>query len=79
MKAKIFNTIVGIIGIGSMVNYAFEAGMNASLGALFGIGLWTFVVSLVGTIGIVSYESAMQERREREYVEMLKKAYSYKR
>lgn len=75
MKAKIFNTLVAIVGMGSMVTYAMNAGVNTNLGTLVMLGVGTSIVSLIGTVALIGMEDRKNARKEREYVEMLEKAY----
>lgn len=78
MKVKIFNTLIAIAGIYAMVNHVMTAGNDASLGTLALIWAGMGVVSIVGTMALVSMDTAKQNRREKQYVESLEKAYAMK-
>jgi hypothetical protein len=75
MKYTIFNTLTGLGGIGSMISYAMEAGVNMEFGPLIGIWAITGAVSVIGTLALASYDGAKQNRREKEYAEFLAKQY----
>jgi uncharacterized membrane protein len=79
MKITIFNTLTAVAGIYAMVKYAMAAGMAASFGPLVAIWAITGAVSLIGTIAMVSIDSAKQNRKEKEYAEFLSKAYAVKK
>ena len=73
-KCTIFNTLTGIVGIGGMIDYAMTAGVNMEPGILGAYIGGTFLVSLVGTVALVSLETMKQNKREKELVEAMRKA-----
>lgn len=75
MKFKIYNTVVGLVGSAAMVKYVLTAGMAATWGGLGTIMGLTVGASIVGTLILGAISDAIQAKKERQYTEMLMKAY----
>lgn len=74
----IFNTTTAGIGFGTAIKYVVAYGATATVGGLFGILGLTCLVSFVGTMIIAGIQSRQHNRQEKQYIEMMQKAYELK-
>ena len=71
MKAKLFNTLTFIVGVGAMVAYSLEAGPAADFGTLCLMWFATTMTSFIGTTAIVVHNCKEQNRREAALVQSM--------
>ena len=74
----IFNTVTAGIGFSAAIKYVIGSVATATVGGLFGILGLTCLVSFVGTLVIAGVQNRLANRKERQYFEMLNKAYEMK-
>lgn len=77
MKVTIFNTITAAIGFGKAIQYALTDVDAADPLVLLAILGGTVLVSFLGTFALCWYDCHKATKREKEYVEMLKKTERY--
>lgn len=69
MKAKLFNTLTFIVGVGTMIAYSLNAGPEADFGILCLIWFATTATSFIGTTAIVVHNCKVQNQREAALVQ----------
>lgn len=69
MKAKLFNTLTFIVGVGAMIAYSLNAGAAADFGTLCLIWFATTATSFIGTTAIVVHNCKEQDRKEMALVQ----------